>query len=186
MIETFAQKNNIILNNLHKVIDPKKNTMIRFDRMSSDSYHLLSDLRKIKVGGPIFDLNLVGTVHMLISNYLKKIAMNKIIIQTVDQSDLANIIEAQKYLIKNIENPFPSIAIMANRANMSESKFKSLFKKITGATPNSFFMDNKLLLAKELLENKQLSISQVSDRLHFTNNSYFASKFKEHFGMMPC
>lgn len=185
MIESFALKNNIILSNLNKIIDPKKNTIIRFDRMSSESYHLLIDLRKHKVGGPIFDLNLIGTVHMLISNYLKKLSMNRIIIQTVDKSDLAKIIEAQMYLIKNIENHFPSITIMASRANMSESKFKNLFKKITGATPNSFFMDNKLLLAKELLENKQLSISQIADKLHFTNNSYFASKFKDYFGMMP-
>ncbi|MNY23086.1 Bacterial regulatory helix-turn-helix protein, AraC family [compost metagenome] len=46
-------------------------------------------------------------------------------------------------------------------------------------------MENKLLLGKELLENKQLTISQISDELNFTNNSYFASKFKEHFGLSP-
>lgn len=74
---------------------------------------------------------------------------------------------------------------MADKANMSESKFKSLFKKITGNTPNAFFMDNKILLAKELLEQKKLTISQVSDKLNFTNNSYFSSKFKDHFGLTP-
>ncbi|MNY60985.1 Virulence regulon transcriptional activator VirF [compost metagenome] len=74
---------------------------------------------------------------------------------------------------------------MASRANMFESKFKNLFRKITGLTPNKFFMDNKLLKAKEMLESKQLSISQVSDQLSFTNNSYFASKFKENFGLSP-
>nr|WP_262898989.1 AraC family transcriptional regulator [Flavobacterium branchiicola] len=88
-------------------------------------------------------------------------------------------------LIKNIENHFPSIKSLAENANMSESKFKNLFHKITGDTPNVFFMENKLLLAKELLEKKQLSISQVSDQLNFTNNSYFASKFKEYFGLSP-
>ncbi|MEN2398846.1 AraC family transcriptional regulator [Flavobacterium sp. MC2016-06] len=184
-IEAYAKKNNITFQNIDKIVDPSKNTIIRFDRMSSESFHLLNDLRKLKVGGPIFDLNLIGTVHMLISNYLKKIASNRIIIQTVNQSDLANIIKIQMYLIENIQNHFPSIKFMASQANMSESKFKNLFKKITGNTPSSFFMDNKLLLAKELLEKKQLTITQISDQLNFTNNSYFASKFKFHFGMSP-
>ena len=91
----------------------------------------------------------------------------------------------QMLLIKCVEEHFPSIVYMASKANMSESKFKNLFKKITCSTPNSFFIANKLSLAKELLETKQYSISQISDRLHFSNNSYFTSKFKEHFGVSP-
>jgi AraC-like DNA-binding protein len=184
-IATFAIKNNITFQNIDKIADPAKNTIIRLDRMSSESYHILTDLRKLKVGGPVFDLNLIGTVHLLLSNYLRKMASHRIIIQTVNESDLANIVATQMFLINNIEDHFPTIKLMASKANMSESKFKNLFKKITGATPNAFFMDNKMLLAKELLEKKQLSISQVSDKLNFTNNSYFASKFKEQFGITP-
>lgn len=184
-LEEFTKKNNIVFENIDQIVDSKKNTMIRFDRMSDETFHLLDDLRKLKPGGPIFNLNLVGTVHMLISNYLKKLASKRIIIQTVNKSDLANIINCQMYLIQNIKEPFPSIKLMANKANMSESKFKNLFRKITGKTPSIFFMDNKLLLSKDLLEKKQLSITQISDQLNFTNNSYFASKFKEHFGMTP-
>lgn len=184
-IATFAKKNNITFHNIDKIADPEKNTIIRLDRMSSESYHILTDLRKLKVGGPVFDLNLVGTVHLLLSNYLRKMASHRIIIQTVNESDLANIVATQMFLISNIEDHFPTIKLMASKANMSESKFKNLFKKITGATANAFFMDNKMLLAKELLEKKQLSISQVSDKLNFTNNSYFASKFKEQFGITP-
>ncbi|MBW1655379.1 helix-turn-helix domain-containing protein [Flavobacterium quisquiliarum] len=185
IIESFAIKNNIFLPDIDKIINPKLNTIVRFDRMSDDSLHILDDLRKVKVGGPIFDLYLTGSVHMLIANYLKKIATKRIIIQTVNQQDLATIISIQMYLTAHLEDHFPSIKQLANKANMSESKFKSLFTKITGNTPNVYFVENKLLLAKELLEAKELSISQIADKLHFTNNSYFASKFKEYFGLSP-
>lgn len=185
IIKTYTKRNNITFRNLDQIIDPTKNTVVRFDRMSNESFHLLDDLRKLPVGGPTFDLNLVGTVHMLLSNYLQKMAGNRIIIQTINQTDLNTIIAMQKYLVQNVEDHFPSITHMASKANMSESKFKNLFKKITGNTPSSFFMDNKLLLAKDLLEKKQLSISQISDQLNFTNNSYFASKFKQQFGLSP-
>lgn len=185
MIQSFAIKNNIHFRDLDKITDPKKNTIVRFDRMSSESYHILNDLRKLKVGGPVFDLNLTGSVHMLLANYLKKMSVNRIIIQTVNKADLDKIIAIQMFLIQNIREPFPTITLMANMSNMSESKFKNLFRKITGLTPNAFFMNNKLILAKELIESKQFSISQISDDISFTNNSYFASKFKEHFGMSP-
>lgn len=185
VIEKFAKNNHITFRDIDKITDPSKNTIVRFDRMSNESYHILEDLRKIKPGGPIFDLNLVGTVNLLLANYLKKMSTYRIVIQTVNKYDLASIVAAQIYLISHIDNHFPSIRQMAQDANMSESKFKNLFKKITGATPNSFFMDNKLIKAKEMLEENKLTISQVSDRLNFTNNSYFASKFKEHFGLSP-
>jgi len=183
IIESYTRENNINLPDVKQLIDPSKNTVIRFDRMSNESFHLLHDLRKLKVGGPVFDLNLVGTVHLLISNYLKKISKNRIIMQTVNQQDLNTIIAIQIYMIENIMHHFPSIKSLSEKANMSESKFKNLFLKITGNTPNVFFMENKLLRAKEMLQEKQLTISEISDKLNFTNNSYFASKFKEHFGM---
>lgn len=185
IIESYAHKKNIPLHNISKIIDPKQNTIVRFDRMSSETFHILDELRKNKVGGPIFNLNLIGTVHMLISNYLKKIATKRIIIQTVNQQDLSTIITIQMHLLKNIADHFPSIRQLSEKANMSESKFKNLFTKITGNTPNVFFMENKLSLAKELLETKQFTVSQISNRLNFTNNSYFASKFKKHFGITP-
>ena len=185
MIKAYTKKNNIEIQNIDTLIDAKKNTIVRFDRMSNESFHLLNDLRKLPVGGEIFNLNLRGTVQLLISNYLKKIATKRIIIETVNENDLASIINIQMYLIEHLEDQFPSISFMAKKANMSESKFKSLFKKITGNTANIFFMDNKLLYAKELLEKKQLTVSQISDKLNFTNNSYFASRFKEYFGISP-
>jgi AraC-like DNA-binding protein len=182
MMAAFANKSNITLRDIDKITDPAKNTIVRFDRMSSESFYLIDGLRKLKVGGPVFDLNLIGTVHLLLSNFFKKMSGTRIIIQTVNKSDLNNIIGIQMFLIENIEDHFQTIKLMAN---MSESKFKNLFRKITGMTPNAFFMENKLLRAKELLEERQLTITQVSDKLNFSNNSHFASKFKEHFGLSP-
>lgn len=184
-LASFIKDDTVLFSDLQKITDPKKNTFIRYDRISNESFHILNDLRKLKVGGPVFDLNLKATVHMLMSNYLKKIAGNRMILQTVKESDIQHIIAMQMFLIENIEGPFPTISLMAKKVEMSESKFKNLFKKITGLTPNSFFMNNKLALAKELLEDTQLTISQISNRLNYSNNSHFTLKFKAHFGLSP-
>lgn len=183
-IESFVKRNNFF-KHIDKIMDPEKNTFIRFDRMSDQSRHLLNDLRKLKVGDAIFDLHLIGTAQMLVSEYLNQMLNDTIIIEKVDKFDLASIIETQAFLIDNVDNPFPSISLIAGKANMSDTKFKKLFKKCTGVTPNSFFMAYKLRKAKELLEENNLSISQVSDTLSFSNHSYFTSRFKEYFGIPP-
>lgn len=184
-IASFAKENNISFQHIHKITDSAKSTIVQFDRISNESYNIINDLRKLKAGGPIFDLNLKGTVHLLLCNFLKKISSNKMILQSVNEYDLSNIIMSQMYLMDNIENYFPSIKMMADKANMSESKFQVLFKKITGLTPNSFFIENKLYRSKELIEEQQLSIAEVSNKLKFSNHSYFSSIFKKHFGLSP-
>jgi len=184
VMETFAKTNHCWFPDLDKMLNPPKNMIIRLDRMSNESIQEIFNLRKLKVGSMIFELYLKATVELLFSNYLKKVSTKRTIIQT-DDSDFSNIVAAKLFLINNIEEHFPSIKSISNIANMSESKFQHLFKKITGKTVNNYFMHNKLIRAKELLEENELTVSEISDRLHFTNSSHFASTFKKHFGILP-
>lgn len=185
ILQVFAQKNNIPFESIKKKSNDEDKEIVKFDRMSNESYHILNDLRKLKVGGAIFDLNLKGSVQLLLSNYLNKLSKKRIILEEVNRNDFNAIISSQMYLMDNVESNFPTIKKLAFNANMSLSKFKVLFKEITGTTPNLFFMNNKLHRAKELLEGRQLTILQISDRLHFGNTSYFGAKFKKFFGISP-
>lgn len=184
-IESFVKRNKSFLEHIEKIMDPEKNTFIKFDRMSNECHRIISDLRKMEVGKGAFDLYLASAAHLLVSDYLTQMLHDTIIIEKVDKDDLLSIIEVQTFLIDGVEGFFPSINVIAGKANMSDSKFKKLFKKITGKTPNSYFMENKLIKAKKLIEEKELSISEVSERLNFSSHSYFSSQFKEYFGIAP-
>jgi AraC-like DNA-binding protein len=184
VMESFAKTNQVSFADLDKMINPPENYIIRIDRMSNESVEEINVLSKLKFGTTIFKLYLEAAVRVLFSNYLKKITAKRTIIET-DDVDFLDIIAAKIYLMDNIEGHFPSIKIMAAIANMSESKFQHSFKKITGTTVNNYFMRYKLLKAIELLEDNELTISQISDRLHFTNSSHFASTFKKHYGILP-
>lgn len=184
-IEAFAKNNKIFAGSIDKLMDPDRNTFIKFDRMSTESFYLINDLRKLKPGSEIFNLNLIAVTYQLFSNYMDQLFNGSIIIEKVDQRDFSNIIAAQNFLIDTIEGNFPSIKTMAEQAFMSETKFKKLFKKITGTTPNSFFLKSKLRKAKELLEDQNYTITETCDKLQFTNYSYFIFKFREHFGISP-
>lgn len=186
IIKRHFEKNNVFGDKIDDLFNPETNTLIKWDRMSNDSFHILSELRKKEVGGVIFDLELIATVHLLLSEYLLKISNNEdIVIQPVDEFDLSGIIEAQRFLIDNIKEPFPGNKIIAQNVNMSETKFKTLFKKVTGISATTFFIDNKLTLAKEILEKKEMSVMAVSQYLSFGDNSYFSLQFKRKFGINP-
>ncbi|MCC9074329.1 AraC family transcriptional regulator [Flavobacterium sp. F-65] len=185
VIKGFFQNNPSIKKHADEILNSKLNTIVKFTRMSNESYNLLMNLRSQKLEGESFDLFLKGAVQNLLAEYIEKMVLDEIVVDTVNEKDLEGIIKSQAYLMENVNQTFPSIGFLAQEANMSESKYKNLFKKITGMTPNSFFLNNKLIEAKRLLQEKQLTIAQVSDELNFTNNSYFTAKFRDFFGMLP-
>ncbi|WP_428228431.1 helix-turn-helix transcriptional regulator [Flavobacterium sp.] len=185
VIKEYLKNNPSIKDHADDIFNPELNTIVKFTRMSNESYNLLMNLRAHKLEDASFELHLRGTVQNLLAEYIEKMVLDEIVVDTVNENDLTSIIKSQAYLIENLNCTFPSISFLAQEANMSESKYKSLFKKITGMTPNAFFLNNKLLEAKRVLQEKQLTVTQVSDALHFSNNSYFAARFKELFGMSP-
>jgi len=183
-IKQFAENNPFFLANIDKIMDASKNTFIKFDRISVNSNIILKDLQKMEISGSVFQLTLISAAHLLVSDYLIQMVNNNILIEKVDQKDFLSIIEIQHYLMDNIFGVFPSIKHIAEKCNMSESKFKKLFTKITGTPANNFFMNHKLIKAKELLEQK-MSIAEVTDELNFTDYAYFIFRFKKHFGVSP-
>lgn len=185
VIREYFQHNPSLRDHADDILNPQLNTIVKFTRMSNDSYHLLMNLRTKEVGGPSFDLHLQGAVQCLLADYISKMILEEIVIDKVSEIDLKEILKSQEYLLENITENFPSIDLLAQHSNMSPSKYKNLFKKITGLTPNVFFLNNKLIEAKRHLTSRQLSIMEVSDNLSFASNSYFTVKFKSFFGMSP-
>lgn len=185
IIREYFKNNPSLKDHTDKILDPELNTLVKFTRMSNDSYHILMNLRTKEVGSSSFDFHLRGAVQCLLADYVEKMTFEEIVIDKMNELDLADILRSQAYLIEHINKTFPSIELLAQNTNMSTSKYKTLFKKVTGLTPNTFFLNNKLMEAKRLLIERQLSIMEVSADLSFASNSYFTVKFKQFYGMSP-
>jgi AraC-like DNA-binding protein len=183
-IKNYLLANSCLQEKADLLLDSKKNTIIEYTRMSNESYHLLNNLRSKNIRSISFNLYLKGTVHSLLADYIEKLTNEQSIIDNVNDSDLSYIIQSQSYLIENLHEIFPGIDFLADKVNMSPTKYKNLFRKITGMTPNSFFIENKLEESKRLLSEGQ-TISKISKDLNFTSSSYFALNFKKYFGMLP-
>ena len=90
---------------------------------------------------------------------------------------------------KNIMNDFIEEDIrmpeIADRLNISYTKFRRLFKQYTGQSPAQYFINLRIHRAKELLRGTNASIKEVSIILHFESAEYFTTMFRSRTGMTP-
>lgn len=79
-----------------------------------------------------------------------------------------------------------SVDVLARRAHMSERTFARRFRAATGATPYAWVLQQRLLLAEQLLEGRHdLSIEQVAARAGFGVASAMRHHFVRERGVSP-
>ena len=102
----------------------------------------------------------------------------------IHPDDLKGMFASKQYLEAHYTK-FPGLDTLAEMAQCSKSKYKVLFKQIFGMPPQKYFDLIRANYAKELLENSDLTVSQVGYEMGYSNLGFFSKKFKEHFGVLP-
>jgi AraC-like DNA-binding protein len=78
-----------------------------------------------------------------------------------------------------------SLSEMAFLCHMSVSTFKRRFMKLYGNSPNEWFLQERMKMAKELLQQQQEKPSQVYDKVGYESHSSFTQAFRKTFGKTP-
>lgn len=92
--------------------------------------------------------------------------------------------EVKAYVQKNISENL-SVEEIAGKVYLSADHLTRQFKKQTGQTLIDYIIEQRMILAKELLEQGQLTITMISAKVGYSNYSYFTKIFKKHYGMTP-
>ena len=101
----------------------------------------------------------------------------------IPSDTLNGIIRAKNYIDKNyIFNVH--ISEIIKEAGMNRTYFCHYFKLVTGYTFKDYLTTKRLKIAKELLKNKNLRISDVAEQVGYTQK-YFSEAFKKSFGIPP-
>lgn len=79
----------------------------------------------------------------------------------------------------------PSISEISSMFHCSPSYLMTIFKKHTGQSIGDYAAAVKLRRAKEYLEETDLNLSEIADRLSYSSLQYFSACFKRQTGMSP-
>lgn len=74
---------------------------------------------------------------------------------------------------------------MANICHVSQGYFSRLFKKETGENFSIYLAKLKIEWAKNLLEETDMHVNEVSQELGFSESGYFIKIFKKYEGVTP-
>ncbi|GAA3768068.1 helix-turn-helix domain-containing protein [Flavobacterium ginsengiterrae] len=78
-----------------------------------------------------------------------------------------------------------SVEYYADSLNVTRKYLSEVIKKNSGKTASEWITEVVIQEAKVLLQNKSLTINQISDELNFQNQSAFGRFFKNHTGISP-
>jgi len=85
---------------------------------------------------------------------------------------------------QHIEQNF-TVADLAEVACMSQAHFARSFKTTTGRSPHEFVSGIRLVLAKQMLADRHLPISDIALSVGFSSQSNFSRAFRDATGMTP-
>lgn len=91
----------------------------------------------------------------------------------------------QAYVEKYITNPELNVDELADHLKLSRSQLYRKIKSLTNYSPNELIRIVRLKYAKQLLNSKIKSISEVAYEAGFSSPSYFAKCFKDIYGKSP-
>ncbi|MBR0277031.1 MAG: helix-turn-helix transcriptional regulator [Clostridia bacterium] len=91
---------------------------------------------------------------------------------------------AIEYIIKNACREI-TIDEICFEMHMSKYHFCRQFRKTTGTTVMKYILKTRLIMAKNMILNENLSITEISNRCGFSSISYFSRVFKEENGISP-
>ncbi|MFW5773666.1 MAG: AraC family transcriptional regulator [Tangfeifania sp.] len=99
--------------------------------------------------------------------------------------EIAGIIEKARFEMRNdVDKQFDLEQFAANN-NIGYSYFRRMFKNFTGISPRQYFLQLKIMRARELLLTTDKSIKEISYQLGFDSIYYFSRFFKQKTGMSP-
>jgi transcriptional regulator GlxA family with amidase domain len=100
----------------------------------------------------------------------------------IDQrDDIAGVLE---WAVGRLDQPL-TVEVLARRAVMSGRTFARRFSDATGSTPHKWLLDQRMLLAESLLEETDLPVEQVAERVGFGGGDTLRHHFLRRRGVSP-
>lgn len=79
----------------------------------------------------------------------------------------------------------PSLRQISQSIGLSPFHFQKLFRKLYRETPHEYLTRSRLAIARELIEDGEMTVTQACAEVGFQSLASFSRLFKKHYGIAP-
>ena len=90
----------------------------------------------------------------------------------------------EQYIRAHYEEPL-SLDLLAEKVYLTPHYLSSIFIQEKGIGINKYIKNLRMEKARELLTGTNMKISEICERVGYSNLSYFCRTFRNEFGMTP-
>jgi len=152
-----------------------------FCRLKHITDNILSELENKQV---FTDRIVKNLLEFLTINMFRDFFYNKSIIDGKNLSEVKVYNQFRSLLIKYEQNR-NDLGFFTKNLNVSLGKLNKACTFVTGKPAHNSITEQVLCEAKMLLTISDLSIANISEKLHFSNQNYFSRFFKKHTKLTP-
>ncbi len=184
LMKTYLNKSKLT-EEFKDVFDRRKKKIFFYKNIDSRSKVALFNLKQQRINDFYFEFEIKSSAYQLLGYFLERINV-EVAAKMIYEKDAEALEKSQDFLISQLYLSFPGIEKLATKANMSASKYNKAYKAMYGSSPATFFKQEKLKLATELLlSGKFKYISEVVFEMGYNKTTYFTLLYKNNFGVLP-
>lgn len=143
-----------------------------------DTFHKIFDL--VKNESPCFQQIASGLIVKLLGYILSLESRKSFVGNEVEKI----IQEICMHIRDHAQEPF-NFEKLTQKYHISCSHLRKVFKQYTGKSPHQYYLDMKIIRAKELILNTSMSLKEIAITLGFDSIHYFSRLFKKKVGQSP-
>jgi YesN/AraC family two-component response regulator len=151
-----------------------------------------SELEKLHLHFHVVELGEVEVTEELTSNQQQelKIALLKYGLELLEDKKSMLIEKIKNIIVEMIhysdEPPTLNFsAYLAEKLNYDYNYLSNLFSEVKGITIERFIISHKIERAKELLIYNELTLTEIAEKLHYSNVAHLSNQFKKVTGLTP-
>ena len=123
-------------------------------------------------------------ISSLIGEMLVEIAREYEKQQCISSPQMLTIEKVRKEMLLSYSKPW-TVELLAELAGYSSSHFTHLYKKYYNCSPIDELLQHRLMIAKDELAKKHLSVTEISRKCGFVSLYHFSQYFKKQVGVSP-
>ena len=104
---------------------------------------------------------------------------------SLKKADIDRMYAVRDIIEQNVNNPY-SLSTLAKQVGTNEFTLKKGFKSLFGTTVFGYLHERQMMQARDmLLEEKDKTVTEVSEQCGYQYPSHFTTAFKRRFGVLP-